>query len=396
MNTTGTVTEQGGVLIIEDDPSFAETLRTGLGEAGVSPISVEDTFGRGLSALEQRKPDVLVLDIYSGIPPDAIPEGREIWNRVWKYRFLPIVFTSAFLVPDLQAKTSHPLVKYVYKNDPNVDARQQVIGFVRDALPVGREVSRMWESLGEEVTQAAQAVLTDLIAVVWSDLERDPRRGERLRNAVRRRLRARMEALNAETRLPLLPWEQYIVPPFGDHLRAADILRKRDMETTNPEAFRVVLTPTCDLVASEGQPARVTDVLTAVCVPISEFAPPARLPTKPTSSDFEEKSRKALSPPHQGGLTALPPLLSCVPHMAVSHRRLELIKLAEIDIGSSEAGTGRPFLRVASVDSPFREQIVWAYLENAGRPGVPDRDWNTWCRGILGEIERLRAPAAGD
>ena len=40
---------------------------------------------------------------------------------------------------------------------------------------------------------------------------------------------------------------------------------------------------------------------------------------------------------------------------------------------------------MASVSSPFREQIVWAYMINSCRPGMPDRDMTTWAEGIMTE-----------
>lgn len=395
MNQTDTTTEHGGVLIIEDDSSFAETLRMGLKEAGVDQVTVESSFAKGLAVLDQCKPDVLVLDIYSGTPPEGTLEGSRIYDSVWERRFLPIVLTSAFIVPSLQEKTSHPLVKYVYKNDPEINAHQRVIELVRETLPFGREVTHMWESLAKQVAEATQDVLKELVGIVWTDIEHDPCRSERLCNAARRRLRASLEAINIETGLPLQPWEQYIVPPLGAYLRAADLLQQRGADAADATAYRIVLTPTCDMVAGEGRTARVEKVLVAVCVPIGEYQTRAQLP-KPVSPSFDEKWRKALSQPHQAGLTPLPALPSFIPHMAASHRKTELIGLADIDVGGRDASDGRLYLRVASLDSPFREQLVWAYLEIAGRPGVPDRDFNKWCASIREALQRDESRPAND
>ena len=45
------------------------------------------------------------------------------------------------------------------------------------------------------------------------------------------------------------------------------------------------------------------------------------------------------------------------------------------------------YIRVVSIDSPFREQIAWAYLNTAGRPGVPDRDFAIWEKQYLDKLE---------
>ena len=41
------------------------------------------------------------------------------------------------------------------------------------------------------------------------------------------------------------------------------------------------------------------------------------------------------------------------------------------------------YFRVASVDSPFREQIVWAYMINSCRPGMPDRNMDLWAKELM-------------
>ena len=36
------------------------------------------------------------------------------------------------------------------------------------------------------------------------------------------------------------------------------------------------------------------------------------------------------------------------------------------------------YTRIVSIDSPFREQLSWVFVSVAGRPGMPDRDFETW------------------
>jgi len=54
----------------------------------------------------------------------------------------------------------------------------------------------------------------------------------------------------------------------------------------------------------------------------------------------------------------------------------------ELLVGLTEKGEAG-FTRIASIDSPFREQIAWAHLQIAGRPGVPERDIDKWTQEIL-------------
>jgi hypothetical protein len=69
------------------------------------------------------------------------------------------------------------------------------------------------------------------------------------------------------------------------------------------------------------------------------------------------------------------------PVMAADFRSLEIVPLAE-------AGEPAKYERVASVDAPFRELFVWAYLSAAGRPGMPDRDFGPWADAIIAEVQK--------
>ncbi len=59
-------------------------------------------------------------------------------------------------------------------------------------------------------------------------------------------------------------------------------------------------------------------------------------------------------------------------------RDLDLIPLKEIGTLNSD----KKYLRVASIDSPFRELISWSYLQVAARPGLPDRNFESWIQEI--------------
>jgi CTP synthase len=71
--------------------------------------------------------------------------------------------------------------------------------------------------------------------------------------------------------------------------------------------------------------------------------------------------------------------------MSAHLRDLELIPADEI-------GDGDPakFVRAASVDSPFREQIAWAFVQIAGRPAVPDRDLESWIEEIKARVAEAK------
>jgi CTP synthase len=73
--------------------------------------------------------------------------------------------------------------------------------------------------------------------------------------------------------------------------------------------------------------------------------------------------------------------------MSACLRDLELIPVDGI------AGDAAKYLRVASVDSPFREQIAWAFVQIAGRPAVPDRDLEGWIEEIKSQVAEAKPKA---
>ncbi|MCG8098145.1 MAG: hypothetical protein JAZ05_03540, partial [Candidatus Thiodiazotropha taylori] len=47
-------------------------------------------------------------------------------------------------------------------------------------------------------------------------------------------------------------------------------------------------------------------------------------------------------------------------------------------VSGRHGGKAAKFIRIASVDSPYREQMAWNYQRVACRPGMPDRDIGAW------------------
>ena len=72
-----------------------------------------------------------------------------------------------------------------------------------------------------------------------------------------------------------------------------------------------------------------------------------------------------------------------IPYMTVDLKKIELVKIDEIAPDKPLLTDDKRYYRVASICSPFREQIAWAHLQNSCRPGVPDRNMELWAKEIL-------------
>jgi CTP synthase len=129
----------------------------------------------------------------------------------------------------------------------------------------------------------------------------------------------------------------------------------------------------------------VTNVLVACCIPIDNAL--AQINLGPSQKQlvkgkelesYKEKIRKTLlTQGYYQAMIPFPCLLGRIPTMAADLKKLDFIALSEI--GNSD----KPFLRIASIDSPFRELVSWAYQHTACRPGLPDRDFNSWVEEII-------------
>jgi len=77
------------IVVIEDDPQIRRFLRTGLGTHGFE-VHEAETGRAGLTAAENRKPDLVILDL--GLPD---LDGVEVVRRLRGWTALPVIVLSA-------------------------------------------------------------------------------------------------------------------------------------------------------------------------------------------------------------------------------------------------------------------------------------------------------------
>jgi len=187
----------------------------------------------------------------------------------------------------------------------------------------------------------------------------------------------------------LAPWEHYLCPPLARDTQLGDLLMVEGGSSEDPNAFRVVLTPSCDLERSGGRAAKVKSVLVARCCSIKKAITLTSLGQMNAKKLKSRLPSTVLTHGYFETILPLPGLVGRIPCMAANLRDIELIPLDRI------ANEGGDFKRVASMDSPFRELVAWSYTQVAGRPGLPDRDFQKWTEEILlacqNEEEREKA-----
>ncbi len=370
------------ILLVEDDPGFIRILRKIIEKEKLSEEQpLETGFDGAKEKIKAERPDAVVLDIYEGKPAKGIDEGSKSLDFVWREHFCPVIVHSANPEKVKKDYGEHPFVRYVAKRK---DSEEEVAEKLR-------EIRRYVESLRdvrEYVQETFSSVMKEVAPHVFRTYgeEDAERRASAIKQAARRRLAAWMDELSgADERLA--PWEQYVFPPISGEIRTGDILRKRFEPAENPTAFRLVLTPSCDLERREGK-RRVENVLVSLCCPLGEGMRKAVSVKKAATKGEKRKIRSFLPSGHSNGIIPLPKLTDLIPSMAADLKRLELVPAD--GIANSKCPEEAEYVRVASLDSPFREMVSWAYLQVAGRPGLPERDIDAWMEEISGELDAAK------
>lgn len=367
------------VLIVDDDIQVRETLRKTLEEDDGWEVEAQGFEGLSETLLRVR-PDLVVLDLLEGQPPDGRPEGNTAFCQIRDSWFCPVVvYTGHEAVQDFE----HPLAARIIKGaDSDIAVLAELANFVPHA--------EMIRSVHEEFDARIREALRDSVHALAAHLDAEAGDSEEpiLSRAVRRLVAARVD-IRASGEAKLRAWERWVVPALGDHLLTADLLRRKEADWEKAEAFRLVLTPSCDLASRGAQERKADKVLVARCEALKKLGKVEIKPGRPLGRKARDKLRSILTEGMADNFVPIPCFRGHVPLMVANLRRLELIKLDSIDLGAGDAGgeaADTAFDRVASTDSPFREMVVWAYLRITGRPGMPDIDVDRWMNDITNPL----------
>ena len=371
------------VLIIEDDKDVAEELISRVTSEIADMVCDWCDFPGAEDRVRDYRPHALVIDIFRGISTSGDSPGITVTEFIKEHLFRPIIVHSAAPPNDHDAK--HPLVENILKGKNSVD---KVMYTLTQFRPFMEAIRKAENHIDESFTETMKVVVPHAFGSFEKD---DPMLADVVSRASRRRIAARMDyGLSGEK---LAPWEIYLCPPISDDYLLGDILKKKNPKSSrnSPSSeddsflidFVVVLTPSCDLArrvkGDEVIEPRAREVLVALCCSVN------RLAEKDTFKSLNNAKNKVktelLTRPHFNGFIALPEFGVNIPTMVVDLRSLELIPIENI-------GLGGEYERVASIDSPFREVIAWAYADIAGKPGVPDRDFDFWRDQIIKSMEK--------
>ncbi len=377
------------LLIIEDENHMVELLMKEINHAldGVECFSSD--FDHAESSVKEIQPDVVVLDLLlGGNNAEAETPGIGTREFIWAHRFCPIIVHSADPSHHESSSEEHPFVRSIKKgrNSP-----KEVIEALYDFCPHIKALQEAKCEIDAEVEKAFAQAMRDVAPQVFTDTANGAdveKRAKAINRAGRRRLGAFLEGVSADD--VRSAWEIYLCPPASKHILLGDLLLRTDGEADNGRAcevvennFLLVLSPSCDLVVSETREPQVPSVLAARCKSTRQGIGRTALGSLPDSNTRARKrlKRYLLTAGHLEGIIPLPRYRDVIPTMAADLRDLCLIPTEAI-------GAEAKYRRVASMNSPYRELVSWAYQQIACRPGLPDRDVEAWSSEVLADYLR--------
>jgi CTP synthase len=299
------------------------------------------------------KIDLVILDLNAsdGIAGDT-DAGAEIIKHIYKYSFLPIIIFSGFSdAYDNPYKDKY----FVSTVNKGMDGINNLKKAVKNYLPFIKNRSLILDEIDFDISEIYRTSYEKMIKN--SKLQQTANVGSELfTRLIKRRLAVSIDT-NTDNR-PINSWEIYLYPCLGNDYLTGDILRKKNLAKNDPLSYRIILSPSCDLQKVR---KHIQNVKVACFSNIDKQYEKKEL----TVSKLRDTSPKQFVFFHK--------LEGEFPHMLCNFKEIEIINFNDLD---------KRFERVVSIDSPFRESIVWADITINGRPGLPDRDCESWLESI--------------
>lgn len=352
------------ILFIDDDADAAEVAKKSIQKLDGGAQCYICGFEDAKKLIIQHRPDIVILDLLLG---SEMP-GMDIREFIWKDHFCPYIVWSAEPERHDDEYPLHPFAKSVKRGLGEEQKLNQEIQRMRPYIETLKEIDNY---IKRQFSLAMQKVSPDIL----TDITPEKEQVDAITRVGRRRLAALIDELSPNDDA-LAPWEMYVCPPVSDNLRLGDIVKVVGRDSSDPNSFFIILTPSCDLIDTEGRDPKVSEVLVAQCIPTRDGLDRANLGGLSSKKSNRLKGQ-FLSPGHLNGIIPLPKYFDKIPSMAADVRKLGLIPMQDLR---------NEYDHVASIDSPFRELISWAYMQTSCRPGLPERDYDAWIREIASDL----------
>lgn len=318
-----------------------------------------DKFVDGSSKIEEYDPDIIIVDLKNA--QDNF-EGCSILEKIWEHRFRPTCVFSGQINESTIEKDQYPspLIEFITKGN-----ERPVIDFIERVAPYVQCIREV-----QEETYKAMRRSFDFFKLAMKDGITD---SNKLAALCGNRIKAYFDNENASKDMPV--WSQYVYPIMDEHISTGDIIMVKGSteQTKIQNRFFVVLSQSCDIAHS-----KIKEILVAQCYDIKTLLRKRFI----AEDQYEMRTPDELKIIFNAGFIneffPLPEIEGVIPNIAVNLKALKLIPKANLSNG---------YVKIASLSSPYKERLVWAYMQNACRPGVPDLAVEEWVDSLCPQSE---------
>lgn len=368
------------LLFVEDDKRAISHARQRVEDQHDDVNCEVKHFDEATDWIARNPPDIISLDLMNdGLSGEATVAGQAMYEQIWKDYFCPVIIYSAQTDAKEESRPPHPFLATIQKGSGSPAKFAKAVNEFRPHVEAIRNAKT-------QVRREFAVAMQTVAPFVFDNVTDKAERVRLVTRSGRRRLAALMDDFTdhgneGETQL-LASWEHYLCPPVGPDLLLGDLLREQGTDSHDPEGYRVILTPSCDLVARGGRKPKVANVLVAKCLTMKAALSAVGIPLGKKTLKDEEKllaykdslKKSMLSQSFFRNIFPFPPFANVLPAMAADLKQLDLIPFGEVQT---------EYERVCSLDSPFREVVSWAYMQTGCRPALPDRELDQWVDEIV-------------
>jgi CheY-like chemotaxis protein len=352
-------------------------------------VETETEFGVGLQTLEERRFDLVVLDVYQGQQIEGGEEaGKRAFEEIKARRFIPVIFYTA--LPASVQDLAGPLVKVAEKaGEAFASLDQAVKGYLDTPL------MRINRALTQHVEETVRSYMWQFATQHWTELA-DSGDDAALAYLICRRVASSLDITGAErlaagltqaTQAPVRPpsveqvvhaLRYYLMPPSGPptDYRTGDILIRTGTPAASespakPDTYWIILTPWCDLTFQRDNTRNAEYVLLARCLPLDTFeehrewiaqANPSNTRTKKLQNLAGTPNRRPDN--RQEGRYYFLPGIFELPDLLVDFQ--QTLTAPYGDMGN--------YQKIATLDSPFAESVISWFVRFISRVGTPNLD----------------------
>lgn len=342
------------VLFIEDQESDIQGIKDYCEEKEY--FYQHNNFETGISFIEEYDPDILILDLKNNVSNDY--DGSEILDKAWEHHFRPTcVFSGQITDSTVELEKYHsPLVAFIDKGD-----EKPVIEFIDKIEPYANCIRKV-----RIETNVAMRKSFDFFDLAMKDGIVDPYIVSALCG---NRMKAYFDNEMETKDFPI--WSQYIYPTINECFSTGDIIAVKNASPTSAiqKRFFVILSQSCDISHS-----KISNVLVAKCYDIKTFLRKRFIKDDEYEMRSRDEVKTILNTGFYNEFFPLPGIDSVIPDIAVNLKELKVVSLAQLK---------SDYKKITSLSSPYRERLIWAYMQTACRPGVPDLDVEGWCDYLL-------------